>query len=335
MKKTILFLFVSTLFITSLQANNIRAGAISLKQLSSLNVEATVNLVIASHADVTDLELCWGDGACTSLQQLSESVNAAQGMKYYTFKDVHTYTTLGPYIATINHCCYDGDISNIENGAASDFQIETMIVLTEDLNTTPTFSNSKGLVDVDNTVATLTIVGADEDPEGDTYSNQECEIENVINYTGINFPNSVVFLSPTDEGIFVWTNPGFGGVYIVQVCTEETRNGAVISSSKRIVCFGVDDGFIEDTKELSDSEILLYPNPVSRGRLYLERRGELNVRDAKIQIVNGLGVEVERSIWSGIDESVLEIGHLSNGNYTVILELKDGTRFYKQIVILR
>jgi hypothetical protein len=339
MKKTILLLLglSLSLLITPLQANEIRAGAISLKQLITLNVEATVQIVLPSHADITDLELCWGDGICTSLQQSNETTNAAQGLKYYTFTDTHTYPAMGAFTTSIDHCCYDGSISNITNGAASNFQIETMIVLLSnpsgDLNTTPTFTNAQSLVDVGIVTEILVLFGADADVENDVYNNEICEPENVTDYSGIDFPNSTVTLAPTGAGVLVWSNPGFQGVYIVQICTDETRNGALISSSKRIVNFVVDNEFVSKTTALSDLEVLVYPNPVSGGKLYLERKGSIFMDGANVLLTSSLGVNVFSGEWNGLNEMAIEVGDLPKGYYTVVLLLEDGTSFYKQIVI--
>ncbi len=337
MKKTIHLLLTLSLsfFITTLQANEIRAGAISLKQLTALTVEATVNIVVPSHANVTALELCWGDGTCSSLQQSNEFINPAQGLKYYTFTDAHTYPTIGNFTTSINHCCYDGAITNITNGAASNFQIETTILLLSntELNTTPSFPNPQNLVDVDINTETLVLFGADEDVENDAYSHEICEPENVTNYSSINFPNSTLTLAPSGAGVLVWSNPGFEGVYIVQICTNETRNGQQISSSKRIVCFGVDNSFVSRTSELSNSEILIYPNPVSGGELYIERKGELVLEGSSFLIINALGASVFTSEWDGEDQMTINVRDLPKGYYTVVLLLKDGRRLYKQIVI--
>lgn len=336
MKKTILLLLSLSfvLLINPLQANEIRAGAISLKQLTTLNVEATVQIVVPFHADVTDLELCWGDGNCSYMQQSNESINTAQGLKYYTFTDVHTYPAIGNFTTSINHCCFDGAISNIENGAASNFQIETTILLLESfLNTTPTFTQAQSMVDVDITTAILILTGADEDVENDEYSHELCEPENVTNYTGINFFNSTVTLVPAGAGALIWSNPGFEGVYIVQICTEESRNGAVISTSKRIVLLGVDNEFVNKTTELSAAEMLVYPNPVSGGELYLKRKGELSEKELNVQLVNSLGVEVFAGDWKGADDLTVEVGYLPTGSYTVVVLLEDGRRYYKQVVI--
>jgi len=295
MKKTIHLLLTLSLsfFITTLQANEIRAGAISLKQLTALTVEATVNIVVPSHANVTALELCWGDGTCSSLQQSNEFINPAN------------------------------------------FQIETTILLLSntELNTTPSFPNPQNLVDVDINTETLVLFGADEDVENDAYSHEICEPENVTNYSSINFPNSTLTLAPSGAGVLVWSNPGFEGVYIVQICTNETRNGQQISSSKRIVCFGVDNSFVSRTSELSNSEILIYPNPVSGGELYIERKGELVLEGSSFLIINALGASVFTSEWDGEDQMTINVRDLPKGYYTVVLLLKDGRRLYKQIVI--
>lgn len=333
MKKVFLLSFcIICLSINLLRAGDeLRAGVISIKQLSPLTVEAQIELVVEIHADISDLDFCWGDGSCTNFPELTGTLNTFQGLKYYSFTTTHTYNELDTYYTTsIDHCCFDEDISNITNGGATDFSISTTIYLQEQLNTTPFYNQN--LIEVGTVGTTMVMLGSEEDEEGDGFSNSLCTPENVLDFAALDIiPTSPVNLS-SPNGILIWSQPGFNGNYIAQLCTDEIRNGLLISASQRIVCFMLDPGFMTSTQELSTANISLYPNPVVND-LSLENKGNVDTENAKILLINSLQQIVIAEQWDKMNLHTLSLDHLPKGIYVVLVLLESGVSYYEQVVV--
>jgi len=117
---TLLIVFLS---ITNLIADELRAGVITIDQVSQSSVEATVSLVIDIHADLLDLSLCWGDGNCSDFPALTAVANPVWGIKSYVFTALHTYATQDNYTVSIEKCCFDDEISNINSLQENNFVI--------------------------------------------------------------------------------------------------------------------------------------------------------------------------------------------------------------------
>ncbi|MFK7808392.1 MAG: T9SS type A sorting domain-containing protein [Saprospiraceae bacterium] len=332
MKKVISIILTCCVFLTTLQANQIRAGVISLRQVSPLTVEATIKLVTPSHVDITDLEFCWGDGICVDALQFNEEINIIQGLKYYTFINAHTYLEQGGFTTSISHCCYDAEINNIETELDAEFYLETMIVLGAELNTGPHYNSDFALVDADTAYSVFSIVGAVDDPEGDTYSNEICMPANLLNFTSMEWAPLVV--APSGGGVLVWSQPWIEGTYITQICTEEKRNGTVISRTQRIVSFMIGAGFATEvsTKEISKSDIDIFPNPVN-DILHISDRGANNSPLSSISIINLQGQVALVEYQNIKNESRLDVSALAQGMYYVIVLLENGEKYYKQIYI--
>ncbi len=335
MKKQIL-LFVAFTFLlweVPLQANEFRAGVIQITQLTATTVEAKVALVVDIHADVTDLTLCWGDGACSSFPVLTPVVNDDWGIKTYEFTAQHSYPQVNTFTVFIEKCCYDDDLISMDNPEITDFYIETMIVLQSgELNTTPDFD--QGHLTAGMTDSIQGIHGAVTDPEGDTYSATLCEPLNALDFLWPDefFPvGSDLFISEMD-GSLGWVVPVFEGFYVAQTCMEEFRDGTLISRTQRLTCFMIGD-YTSAVGSLGDIGWSIYPNPVVNGQLVVDPGAAGFAPKAEVALFNSFQQAVYNTTIDQRNQQLeIQTGHLPEGYY--YLWVQSGEAIWYQPVIV-
>ena len=304
--------------------------------MSPFTVEANVVVVVDVHADLTDLELCWGDGDCTLFPVLTPQVNPLWGVKTYQFSALHTYSTTDSFTVFVSHCCYDDDLYNLVAPGNSLVQIETMMVLQEsDWNTTPGYGTE--MVFAGMAQSAMGLPGTGPDPEGDEFVVSFCDPLNAIEYV---FPDELI-PGPSDElildpvsGEIIWNTPVLEGLYLVQTCTEEFREGTLISRSHRLVCFLV-GGYPTAIRSVKEAGVIVYPNPVTAGELFLKYPHTLGATISCILLYKPTHqLVLEREYTATEDVIAISMHELGPGHYFLILETANGMRWYQPVVKL-
>lgn len=330
--------FINTLIfliflIQHVNANEYRAGHISITQLSTSSVQADVELLIDVHGDIENLVMCWGDGICSTITPQSIETLAAWGLKKYNYSILHSYQEQGTYTVSIENCCFDDELANMLNAEDDLFVIETRFLLSSSFNTSPSYSNIAAGIGAIN--QPMGMLGWDEDPEGDEYLTELCDIA-VDTYVqpdiALPLPGNEIFMSTSTGGVS-WISPPLDGSFVLQTCVSELRNGVEISFSKRVVCFMVGN-FSSTAEPIKDLGLSIYPNPINDKKLWIHNDGSapnelLNIR---IHNINQQLVFEEKTNTS-FDNKMLDLSGLPVGVYFVLMQTEEAAYYEKFVIV--
>jgi len=334
MKTLISTLLLLTFLTQNAEANEFRGGHISISQLSTSSVQADVVLLIDVHGDITDLDLCWGDGICSAITPTSIVTLASFGLKKYTFSILHSYQDQGTYTVSIESCCFDDELGNMLNAEDDLFAIETTMALNSSFNTTPSYSDlgaAKGSVNQGTGIS-----GWDDDPEGDEYVTALCNID-VDTYQqpdiALPLPGNEIF-NNSITGSISWISPPIDGTFVLQTCVTEFRDGVEISVSRRVVCFMIGE-FVSATAEPIDQlGFSIYPNPIQDKKLWIHNDGTQPSETIKISIRNvSQQLVFEERTNTAFENKMIDLDGWTAGVYFVLMETEGGS-FYKKFVVV-
>lgn len=333
--KTLINTLILLLFlIQNINANEYRGGQISITQLSTSSIQADVELLIDVHSDIENLEICWGDGICTAITAQSIESIPTWGLKKYNYTVLHSYQDQGTYTVSIENCCFDDEIANMPNADDDPFVIETRITLGTSFNTTPYYPFIGASVGSVNEPAG--IFGWDDDPEGDEYVSELCDID-VDTYSqpdiSLPVPGNVIF-NNSSTGSVSWNSPPIEGTYTLQSCVTEFRNGEEISFSKRIICFMAGDFASATAEPISDLGLSIFPNPIQNKKLWIHNDGSAPNTSLNIRIHNiNQQLVFEEKATTAFDTKAIDLSELSAGVYFILMQTERRSYYEKFVIV--
>jgi len=216
--KTLTPLFILFLFLSSSvsYASHFRYGHISWTRNPGTR---TVNFTITTawRYDASELiDFDYGDGNIEAYQLGTEILYVPNEYRVYQLQLTHTYNTDEPFTAFFSSCCR---ISNLQNGADSDFDVSTIVCLANNNLGSPKYSSTLPVIFEVNPTGNNQFQLVTSEPDGSpiTYSTTAIRGSNYIPTIGTN----VASVSPT--GLVSWNTTGTtsGQLYQMKVIMSD------------------------------------------------------------------------------------------------------------------
>ncbi|MCB9303724.1 MAG: T9SS type A sorting domain-containing protein [Lewinellaceae bacterium] len=224
-----------------------RGGQISVQLVGDCVTSLTVRGTLVSYfqanspADIPDnLELCWGDGACTALPKVSQGL--LKNQLYRTvYEALHTYPSSGTYVLSYSDCCYANDIISFQNQAGVSILLQQEYRIpdaqVEGCNSNPVFLQPP--VDIGQPGRPFIYNPNAYDPDGDSLSYELIPLTDPEVYV---FPDEVdacteTFSMDPVTGNLLWESPCLPGWYLFGIKVKEWRNG--ISLGEQLITLSI------------------------------------------------------------------------------------------------
>ncbi|NQY68062.1 MAG: hypothetical protein HRT72_10135, partial [Flavobacteriales bacterium] len=226
-----------------------RAGEITYRTLSQLEIEATVIIytkyIIGDSIDNVDrefLDILWGDGTQQEIQRTSvANLSNEENVRRSTYILTHTYSGPGNFTISINDPNRNAGVVNIPSSDDVPFYIESTLHINSFLgnNNSPVLLNPP----LDHAVVNQIFnhnVGA-YDVEGDSISYRLIPSKQAFgtDVAGYTYPDTHPATSVNSltidpiTGDLVWDAPQIEGEYNIAILIEEWRNGTLMGAVTR------------------------------------------------------------------------------------------------------
>jgi len=244
MRKVLLTLFFSFIFIGLGFATHQRAAEITYKHIEGLTYEFTIQMWTKTSSPADDtrtyMPIFWGDGTGDEIKRIEwYPIPNVYDISYNLYKGRHTYPAPGDYIISVEDPNRNGGVINIPNSINVPMYIESEIVINPFLG----YNNSVQLL---NPPIDKGCVGkpyfhnpAAYDPDGDSlsYVLVPCKGAGGYDIPGYKYPNfhdtTKIFRIDPLSGEIYWDYPIIQGEYNVAFVVTEWRHGIKVGSVRR------------------------------------------------------------------------------------------------------
>lgn len=247
MRKVILSLFISIVFVSFTFATHQRAAEVTYKHIEGLTFEFTIKMFTKTSSPADDsrtyMPIYWGDGTADEIKRVEDPlpvpVPGVDDISYMHFVGRHTYPAPGYYLISVEDPNRNGGVINIPNSINVPMYIESEIVINPFLGV----NNSVQLLNppIDKGCAGKPFIHnpAAYDVDGDSLSYQlvVCKGAGGYDIPGYKYPNfhdtTKIFKIDNQTGDLIWDYPVIQGEYNVAFVVTEWRHGIKIGSVRR------------------------------------------------------------------------------------------------------
>ncbi|MEL6636729.1 MAG: gliding motility-associated C-terminal domain-containing protein, partial [Bacteroidota bacterium] len=237
------------------QATHNRAGEITYTQIGNLTIEATATIyskASSTAADRDTIEICWGDGTCSSVVRINGPINGMgvpdgeilpNDIKRSLYRTTHTYGSINRYTMSVVDPNRNGGICNLNFPLSQNIQFYIRTTVTffdpifQDFNSSPILTQPP--IDVACVGQPFIHNPGAFDPDNDSLAYElvtplEREGQEVQDYTSPAVPPNVITMNA--QGTIVWDSPHSpcpSGEFNIAFHVIEFRNGVPIDTLLR------------------------------------------------------------------------------------------------------
>lgn len=244
MRKVLLTLLFSIVFVGAGFATHQRAAEITYKHIEGLTYEFTIQMWTKTSSPADDtrtyMPIYWGDGTGDEIERIEwYPIPDVYDVSYNLYKGRHTFPAPGFYIISVEDPNRNGGVINIPNSINVPMYIESELMINPFLG----FNNSVQLL---NPPIDKGCVGkpyfhnpAAYDVDGDSLSFElvPCKGAGGYDIPGYKYPNfhdpSKIFKIDSVSGEILWDYPIIQGEYNVAFVVTEWRHGIKVGSVRR------------------------------------------------------------------------------------------------------